>query len=147
MPGPYCTADEVLAEVRGRLNLAADTTPPEHFQGLVETARRRAYLKMVGLLGRRGYSVAAIDGWDGRADYNKALAVIHIFLASRYAQESMGEALREELRGIEKELGDDEGLVLADSLGATVAPDLILGGAVFEQHKHVLDDLETVKPW
>lgn len=147
MPGPYCTADDVLAEVRVRLNLAGDQTPPEHWMRLAENARQRAYFKLIGLLARRGYSVAAVDGWAGAATYNRTLAVAHAFLASHFARESLGEAARLELEQLDKELGDPDGLVLFDALGAVIAPDIIQGGAVYGRQPQVDLDLAEVKNW
>lgn len=148
MPGPYTTALDVLAQARPRLNLAEDTPPPEHWQGLAASAVRRAYAQMIGLLGRRGYTPAAVDSWAFKGDYNRDLAVAILFRQSGFAQERLGEAVRLELEALEKELGDDDGgLTLFDAGGTVITPDVLASGAADGRQPQVEADLDLVRRW
>lgn len=148
MPGPYCTAAEVLDEIQGRLNLVEAKPPPEHWQGLVPHAIARGYAKMIGLLGRRGYTPAAVDAWAFRTTYNRDLAVAHCFLNSRFAQDALGDAPRLELEQLEKELGSDEaGLALFDAGGSPIAPDLVTGGAASGRQPDAEADRLAIEHW
>ena len=57
------------------------------------------------------------------------------------------QAARLELEQLDKELGDPDGLVLFDALGAVIAPDIIQGGAVYGRQPQVDLDLAEVKNW
>lgn len=149
MPGPYCKADEVYKQTLARLGQAAETELPEHWDEIGKKARLRGYQRMIGLLVKQGYSVAAIDTWSGRAIYNLDYAVAYAFGYGGFRKgDDNNNSEQKELARIDKELSG-EGFLLTDDSGTVLTPDLNIGSGLvsFGRNTAFDDDQADIAAW
>ena len=148
MPGPYCTAIEVYRQTQSRLGQAAESELPEHWIDLANKARSRGYQRLIGILGGRGYSLSAIDTWDGRSTYNLDYAVAYAFMYGAFRRGEDAPSPRAELERIDKELSDPS-FMLFDTGGSILTPDLVVGTAQvsYGRSTNFDDDVADFRAW
>lgn len=149
MPGPYCSAADVYSQTQARLGQAAESELPEHWDKLGSKARLRGYQRMIGILTGRGYSVAAIDTWSGRAVYNLDYAVAYAFGYGGFRKgEDDNNSDLKELARIDKELSG-EGFLLTDDSGGVLLPDLNVGSGTVSRGRNTTydDDAADILAW
>lgn len=125
MPGPYVTAAEVQVQTLARLRQANSADLPEHWVNLCDRARYRGYHRLIGILAKRGYSLAQIDTWAGRVYYNLDYAVAYAFGYGSFARsDDQNNSEQKELARLDKELSDT---ALTDAAGDLIVPELTTG--------------------
>lgn len=123
MPGPYCEVEDVYRQTQARLGQAADSELPSHWGPLGTRSVQRGHARLIGILGGRGYSVAAIDSWSGREIYNLDYAVAYAFMYGGFRKGDDAPSPKTELERIDKELKDKDFLLFDDS-GSLILPDI-----------------------
>jgi hypothetical protein len=148
MPGPYVDAEEVKTQVNARLGNGSATVEPSHWDPICRKAIGRGYQKILNALVRRGYSVATIDQWGGRTQYNLDLAVAFAMLQRGTGNDDDRSALFKEIDALEKELKDDD-LILVGDAGTVLPPDLASGVSIASDGRFDAFDAtaEKVENW
>lgn len=76
VPGPWLTDLDVEDRLAGVLNLTGGRAALEPFWlGIIPAAHRAGYNEVVGALAARGYSVAQMDSWDRREEFEAHLSL------------------------------------------------------------------------
>lgn len=150
MPGPYCRVEDVNGQTLARLGQAAGGDLPEHWHPMYEKAIKRGYARMIGLLGGRGYSVAAIGQWSGRESYNLDYAVAYAFMYGAFRRGEDAPSPNTEIKRLDDEL-KDKAFLLFDDSGALIVPDInaAVGGnqVAYGRATKFDDDVADVEAW
>ncbi|MFO0937837.1 MAG: hypothetical protein U0798_15135 [Gemmataceae bacterium] len=122
MPGPYCSFDDVSALTKASLGQAGAVALPEHWDEICRKANRAGYSRMIGTLAGRGFTMATIDRWDGRVDYNLRYALAFAFVFGGYRRGENDPGPSAELDRLDKELGNPKYVLMGED-GLILEPD------------------------
>ena len=123
MAGPYCTNEDVRAQVEARLGQAAASDLPQHWDPLYEQSARRGYQRIAGLLVGQGYTITQLDTWSGRATYNLDYAIAYAFMYGSFRRGEDAPSPKSELERLDKELAkQDPPIALIDDSGGVIEP-------------------------
>lgn len=109
---PWVTDDELKEAVAPILRTMGSSLPA-HWSALVTRENTRAYNRIRRVLADKGYTLASLDTWSERADFNLDGAICYILRKSKLADGSEGNGLMEfckvweELEKLDKLLSDD----------------------------------------
>lgn len=79
MPTTYITNTALEAKAKDRLGNGPDEDLPQRYASVVSDANTAAYQDIRRALLGRGFTVAQIDAWDDRVEFNRDLGLYWIF--------------------------------------------------------------------
>lgn len=136
---PWITDETLRLACTGQAQAATPGDLPAHWAAAVPRGNRAAYQRLRGFLAARGLSVAQMETWDARVEWNEAIGVNR---AHWYATDDMDvrRALNDELAGMMEELA--ELLLTADGIPIVVASGAISWGSYdTSADTHQMDDV------
>ncbi len=148
MAGPWITPEVLLPQIKARLALAQSNATPEQWNVMlsgVPGAITSGWLRLQNMLGNKGFPIALMDTWNGRANYNARYAIAYAFRQGAFASQFDQSAIDKELESLDKEL---EALdALFDDNGNRIYIDTGFAGAVTGRLTSYDCDLKHVRRW